>query len=82
MILFNRSRILKLCVINVLTNRLIFSDVIVCIIFSGGWGVGGGGWGKGSTPIYWPYEVCTAGKGMVFKPFSLVYGSVIMLAKD
>ena len=42
MILFNRSRILKLCVINVLTNRLIFSDVIVCIIFSGGWGVGEG----------------------------------------
>ena len=47
MILFNRSRILKLCVINVLTNRLIFSDVIVCIIFPGG---GGGVGGRGVLP--------------------------------
>ena len=37
-------------------------------------GVGGGG-----TPIYWLYTIiCAAGKGMVFKPFTLEQGLEIM----
>ena len=47
---------------------------ILKVLFPG-WGGGGGG---EDTPIYWLYRVCAAGKGMVFEPFSLVQGLVII----
>ena len=47
--------------------RLLFHRMYVsCVCVSGG---GGGGWGYSHILAV---RVCAAGKGMVFKPFSLV----------